>query len=209
MAVVCPTVTAFDTATFTDQAKRAGAFARRLHVDLMDGVFTSTKSPAIEDIWLPHGVVIDIHLMYQNPMEQLAALIKLKPHLVIIHAEANVHHALFAAELHRADIKAGLALLAGTSVASCEHQISGYDHALIFSGDLGHHGGQADLSLLHKAKELREHYPDIEISWDGGVNDQNAAQLVDGGIDVLNAGSFVQSAPNPQTAYDTLLAVVG
>ena len=40
----------------------------------MDGVLAPTKSPDIEDIWLPHGVQVDIHLMYQEPMEQLEAL---------------------------------------------------------------------------------------------------------------------------------------
>jgi hypothetical protein len=33
---------------------------------------------------------------------------------------------------------------------------------------------------------------------------ENALQLVDGGVDVLNAGSFIQAADNPTSAYWSL-----
>jgi pentose-5-phosphate-3-epimerase len=79
---------------------------------------------------------------------------------------------------------------------------------MVYSGDLGRHGGQADLALLGKVPVIREYYPDIEISWDGGINDQNARALVEAGIDVLNVGGFIQNAAQPQDAYQKLLGVV-
>jgi ribulose-phosphate 3-epimerase len=111
----------------------------------------------------------------------------------------------FAARLHVEGIRAGLAILPGTSVESVEQIINSFDHLLIFSGDLGHFGGKADLSLLAKAQEAKEHHPDLEIGWDGGVNDQNAKQIADGGIDVLNVGGFIQNATNSEEAYGKLL----
>lgn len=209
MVDICPTVTAYDVETFREQMRVASFISSRVHVDLMDGEFTSTKSPDIDEVWLPHGVNIDIHLMYQKPMDVLEKLIVCKPHMVIVHAEANVHHALFAAELHKAGIKAGLALLADTPVYMCEDKISGYDHALIFSGKLGSHGGHADLGLLPKVLQLKHHHPDLEIAWDGGINEENAHRLVQAGIDVLNVGGFIQSSSDPKTAYDKLVSVVG
>jgi hypothetical protein len=57
----------------------------------------------------------------------------------------------------------------------------------VFSGNLGYHGGQADLDLLDKVRKARELKPTIEIGWDGGINDQNAREIAIGDID-MDAG---------------------
>ncbi len=206
MAVICPTVTAYNLHEYREQLERILPFATRIHIDLMDGEFAPTTSPPIDHLWIPHGVIVDIHLMYRRPMEQLELLKYLNPHMVIIHAEADVHHALFAAEMHKEGIKAGIAFLQDTDIQGVEDKISGFDHGLLFSGHLGHHGGQADLSLLHKVAELKEHHPDMEIGWDGGINEQNVIQLVEGGVEVLNAGSYIQKSPDPHSAYAKLFS---
>lgn len=208
MAIICPTVTAFDLAEYAVQVKRAAEFARRIHIDLMDGQFAPTKSPSLDEIWLPHVDKVDVHLMYQEPMEVLDQLIKLKPHMVVIHNEAHVHHMHFVAELHKAGIEAGLAILQDTPVEHAYQIMHSFDHVLIFSGNLGHHGGKADLSLLERVQKVREHHPEAEIGWDGGISDQNAQALVDAGVDVLNVGGFIQKASDPKAAYATLVGVV-
>lgn len=201
MAQICPTVTAYDLHEFTHQLKRLTKFADRIHIDLMDGRFAPTKSPGLGEIWLPHHTPVDIHLMYQEPMHALEQLIRLKPHMVIVHNEADVHHMHFVAELHKHDIKVGLAILADTPIEYAYQIMHSFDHVLIFSGHLGHHGGTADLGLLDKVKKVAEHHPDVEIGWDGGINDHNAKALAEAGVDVLNTGGYIQHAKNPSTAY--------
>lgn len=208
MAIICPTVTAYNPHTFRDQMERIAPFSKRVHVDLMDGQFAPTKSPGLDQVWWPHELQADIHLMYQDPEPQLAALIKLKPSLVVIHNEVQVHHMHFAAQLHKHDIDVGLALLPETPVEWAHQIMHSFDHVLVFSGDLGHHGGHADLGLLDKVKYLRSHHPEVEISWDGGINADNARQLVDAGVDVLNVGGFIQNADDPKAAYQQLLQAV-
>jgi ribulose-phosphate 3-epimerase len=208
MAVICPTVTEYDMHAYRQRMEQIQAFADRVHIDLMDGVFATTKSPDLSRIWWSPTLSADIHLMYQQPADQLEQLIKLKPRLVVIHAEADVNHMDFAARLHRADILAGLALLQDTTVNSVEQIIHSFDHVLVFSGKLGHHRGVADLSLLSKVREIRASHPDAEISWDGGVNDQNARQLVEAGVDVLNVGGFIDGADDPVAAYAKLGTVI-
>lgn len=207
MATVCPTVTAYDLSEFKAQLSKL-MFAPRLHIDLMDGKLAPTQSPQLSEIKLPVHKTCDIHLMYQRPMEQLQRLETLRPNLVIIHNEAEVHHMHFAAELHRRGIKAGLALLADTPVDWAEQIIHSFDHVLIFSGHLGYHGGQADFRLLDKVRQVRQIHPDAEISWDGGINDQNAEQLVEAGVDILNVGGFIARADEPQKAYDKIKATI-
>jgi ribulose-phosphate 3-epimerase len=114
----------------------------------------------------------------------------------------------FAAELHKEGIKAGLALLQDTPVHYVEQIVHSFDHVLIFSGNLGHHGGTANLELLSKVHEVRALHPEAEIGWDGGISEQNARQLVEAGVDVLNVGGFVQQADDAIAAYATLKASV-
>jgi len=204
MPIICPTVTAFDIDGYRAQLDRLTPFANRVHIDLMDGHFAPTTSPSLERIWWPPTLTADIHLMYQSPQDCLQALLDLKPALVIIHAEAQGDHGHFADELHAHGIKAGLALLADTPVAAVESLLPQFDHALIFSGHLGFHGGAADLTLLEKVSAIRETAPAIEIGWDGGINDQNVQQLIAGGIEVLNVGGFIQKAAHPDDAYAKL-----
>jgi len=204
MAVICPTVTAYDPHEYREQMERLQPFAKRVHIDLMDGQLAPTVSPGLDKIWWPEALTADIHLMYQRPMNYLDQLVKLKPHLVVIHYEAEVDHARFATQLREHGIKAGLAILQPTPAEAINDLMKSFDHVLIFSGNLGHHGGQADLGLLEKVGEVRKNYPEIEISWDGGINDQNAKQLAEAGVDVLNVGGFIQKADDPAQAYHLL-----
>jgi ribulose-phosphate 3-epimerase len=209
MADICPTVTAFNPHDYRAQIEMLEPFAKRLHIDLMDGKFAPTKSPDLDTIWLPDGIICDVHVMYQRPTPYLELLIKLKPSLVIIHAEAELDHTDFAAKLQAAGIRAGLGMLQKTSVEDVAPLLGHFDHVMVFSGNLGHHGSTADLDLLDKVREIRERYPDIEIAWDGGITDQNAKDLVEGGVDALNVGGFIHKARDPQAAYAKLESVIG
>jgi ribulose-phosphate 3-epimerase len=208
MPIICPTVTAYDMHEYRAQMQRITPFAQRIHIDLMDGIFAPTKSPDLERIWWPPEVEVDIHLMYQHPMEYLEQLISLKPRMVIIHNEATVHHMHFAAELHKADIMAGLAILRDTPIEYAYQIMHSFDHVLVFSGNLGYHGGEADLGLLDKVRKIHDHHPETEVGWDGGINQHNAKELVDGGVDVLNVGGFIQKDNDPKARYAELQHVV-
>jgi ribulose-phosphate 3-epimerase len=206
--VICPTVTAYDTHEYRRQMEVLEKFASRIHIDLMDGLFTPNLSPDLKHVWWPDNLTADIHLMYQNPANYLSQFIQLKPRLVVIHIEADGDHRLTANKLHEAGIKAGLAILQKTSAEAAYELLPDFDHVMVYSGNLGEHGGQADLSLLDKVRELRSRFPRIEISWDGGINDQNARQLVEAGVDVLNLGGFLQKSEDPAAAYNTITRII-
>lgn len=203
-AVIVPTVTAYDTHEYRLQMERIAPFAQRVHIDVMDGTFAPSHSPDLERIWWPHELQADIHLMYQNPAEQLQQLIHLKPHMVIVHNEAHLHHMHFAGALHKEGIKTGLALLQDTPVEYAHQIMHSFDHVLVFSGNLGYHGGSADLAMLDKVKEIHKHHPGVEVGWDGGISEENIRQLVEGGVQVLNVGGYIQKSDDPQKAYATL-----
>lgn len=209
MSVIVPTVTAFSGEQYAEQIKRLAPFAKRVHLDLMDGEFAPTVSPGLDQIWWPHEFeTVDIHLMYQRPFDYLKQLVHLQPHMVIVHVETMFHHMHFAAELHKENIKVGLSIMPDTPIANIEQIINSFDHLLIFSGNLGHFGGQANLDLLSKIKEAKAHHPDLEIGWDGGINADNAQLLSEAGVDVLNVGGAIQKADDPHKSFNILQAKI-
>ena len=207
LPAVCPTITATNTADYRKELENIQGFAHRIHIDLMDGIFAPTRSVPISKVWWQPGPMVDLHVMYMQPMKQLEHIVMLQPHLVVVHAEAE-DVLDFLHELEDLGIKRGLALLQKTPVENIRELLPQLAHVLIFSGDLGHHGGTADITLLHKAQLLKKYKPSIEIGWDGGINDENAAVLAAGGVDVLNVGGYIQNADDPEGAYDKLREVL-
>lgn len=202
--VVTPTVLADNPQSYKEQIDRISQFASRIHIDLADDIFTSKATINPIQAWWPTDKHIDVHFMVQNPQEHLQTLISKNPNLVIFHAEANLDFTRITKELKSFGISSGLAILADSPVNQYQDQIKESDHVLIFSGSLGRFGGSADLSNLAKVAKIKEINPDIEIGWDGGINDENVGEIAAAGVSVLNVGGFIQKADKPQVAYDIL-----
>lgn len=208
MAWVCPAVLAPDETAYHQAMERIGRLATRVQIDLTDGRFAKTKTVTPQQAWWPVGVKADFHLMYEQPMPAVKVILEHMAHLIIIHAEAQGSFSEVADYCRQAGVKIGVALLPATPAERIIPVLEEIDHVLIFSGDLGSYGGNADLTLLHKVKELKTAKPDLEIGWDGGVNDVNAKALMAGGVDVLNVGGYIQNADNPAEALKKLHDIV-
>jgi ribulose-phosphate 3-epimerase len=70
--------------------------------------------------------------------------------------------------------------------------------------NVGFQGQQFDERVLEKISDLRNMYPNIEISVDGGVNFENAADLVSAGASRLVSGSTVFEHGDVAEALDIL-----
>lgn len=208
-ATICPTITAADATEYQQQIEKVANFATRIHIDLADGVLAPTTLIALDGVWWPGGVRADIHLMYKKPLDHLQALIALQPQLVIVHAESSGSFFDFANTMHHHGIEAGVALLQTTAVETIRPALEFVDHVLVFSGDLGRFGGKANPALLSKVRALKALKPQLEVSWDGGIDAHNAPALVRAGVEVLNVGGFIQHASDPAAAYDELSRVIG
>lgn len=204
ISTICPTVLAGTPEEYKKQIERIASYATRVHIDLADGVFAPTKTIAMDQTWWPGGIRADLHVMYQRPFDHAQLYISLGPQMVIAHAEADGDFMPFAQLMHRHGIEVGIAIKADTAVDMIIPALDLIDHVLIFSGNLGHFGGQADLRLITKVKTLLDIKPQLEIGWDGGINDSNARALAMSGVDVLNVGGFIQHAADPRAAYTTL-----
>lgn len=203
MSDICPTITAYDMPTYKQQLELVTTFANRIHIDLMDGSFAPTTSPNLHELWWPKQIRADLHIMYKDPMTIVSDVLAKHPHLTIIHHE-SLHASSFVHTLHEHRLKVGIALLAETPVEVLQHYLAVVDHVLVFSGNLGHHGGQANMQLLEKVTYIRHRRPDIEIGWDGGINAENITTLLHAGVTVCNVGGAIHSSESPQSAYENL-----
>jgi ribulose-phosphate 3-epimerase len=207
MSIICPTITTETKNEYDLQLAQAIKLAQRIHIDCSDGTLAPRKLLDIGDLSWPEDVQVDIHLMSINPNIELYTKKTQKISLVILHCEANTDFLWAARQFHSLGIKFGLAVLETTSIQTLQTVLKELDHVLIFSGNLGYQGGStANLDLLEKISWLRLNKPHLEIGWDGGVNEDNIAQLVKGKVDVLNVGGYIQHSANPKQAYAKLKA---
>ena len=203
-SVIAPAILAENAQQYKEQVDRITGFAERVHIDLTDGEFAPTFTVSIPELWAPEGWTIDIHAMVNKLDEYVPKLIALRPHLIIIHAEAKGDVLGALKEIKRSGIMAGLALLRPTVPQTVEELIKEAEHVLIFSGELGKFGGTASLIQLEKIRLVKMINPNVEIGWDGGVMVDNAYSLVQGGVNILNVGGTIQKATDPPAMFAKL-----
>ena len=180
-------------------------FAKRVHIDVSDGTLTKNLTIPESGIWWPRGWTVDIHMMSAKPSAHLDMLIKLHPSLVIFHAEASEDLMPIIDAVKQNGMKVGVAIVKNVYPGSIKTILNAVDHALIFSGDLGKQGGEADFMQLEKVNLIQQIHQGIEIGWDGGANLDNVRFITHGGVDVINVGSGIAKAPNKQEMYEQLL----
>lgn len=203
--IIAPTLLTSDANEFTKLIGLYPTFAKRMQIDVVDGSFVATTTiPESAITALPTAIPIDFHMMVARPSEHLPHILRLKPNLCIFHAEATEDLLPVFAQLKQAGIKAGVALLQRTYPGSVEQYIKAADHVLIFAGNLGKNGGDADLLQVEKVKLIREINPEVEIGWDGGVKLENLRTLAHSDINILNVGSAMKTE-DPKATYEELM----
>lgn len=174
------------------------------HLDIMDGIFVPNISfgfPVIESIKSLCQKPMDAHLMIAHADEYIDRFGKAGVSHVTVHYEACVHLNRTIQSIHQAGMKAGVALNPHTPVMLLKDIIQDLDIVLIMSVNPGFGGQQFIEQTYQKIVELKEliHRAQAHtlIEVDGGVNLETGKKLKEAGADVLVAGNFVFSSPDP------------
>ncbi len=207
-AQIAPAVLAETTTQFKELMEKIHQLADRVHIDITDGEFAPSFTINASEAWWPEGWHADIHAMVARPSEYVDQLIALKADLIIFHAEVQEDLLPTLQKIKAAGMKTGIALQRPTVPSTVAPLIQEVDHVMIFSGDLGKYGGSASLMQLEKVRLIRAIKPEIEIGWDGGVNLENAFNLAQGGVDVLNVGGTIAKSEDPAETYKALVAEI-
>ncbi|MEQ9442440.1 MAG: ribulose-phosphate 3-epimerase [Cyclobacteriaceae bacterium] len=175
-----------------------------IHVDVMDGVFVPNISfgmPVIKAIQAHAQKPLDVHLMITDPDRYLEEFQKLGADRLTVHYEACPHLHRTIQHIKEAGCKAGVAINPHTPVQLLEDILEDLDLVLVMSVNPGFGGQQFIERTYHKVSELvrliRHTGSSALIEVDGGVTDQNAAQLSEAGVNAFVAGSFVFKANDP------------
>ena len=146
--------------------------------------------------------------MIVNPDQYLEAFQEAGANHIIVHYEACTHLHRTLDKIRQLGCKTGVALNPHTPVLLLEDIITITDIVLIMSVNPGF-GGQSFIEQsYHKIEKLRtliqKENAQTIIEVDGGVNDENAAALVNAGADALVAGSSIFKARHPEQAISRL-----
>lgn len=182
-----------------------------LHIDIMDGMFVPNISfgfPVTEAINKHSKKPLDFHLMIEDPARYLETCRNSGAEIISVHYEACPHLHRVLQQIRDLGCKAGVALNPHTPVQVLKDIMELTDIILLMSVNPGFGGQKFIQKTFNKVREARElvlnsqTYTMIEV--DGGVNLDNAAQLIKAGADILVAGNFVFSAPEPEKTITQL-----
>lgn len=187
-----------------------GSAASMLHIDVMDGVFVPNISfgfPVMKYIQKLATKPLDVHLMIVDPQRYVNQVRDCGAEYMNVHYEACTHLHRVIQQIRDAGMKAAVTLNPATPVELLTDIISDLNMVLLMSVNPGFSGQKFIPHTINKLRRLKKLIADtgshalVEI--DGGVNLETGAALAAEGADVLVAGSFVFSAPDPaKTIHD-------
>ena len=175
-----------------------------MHVDVMDGVFVPNISfgfPIVKAIQEHAKKTLDVHLMIVNPDQYIEEFANCGAEIITIHFEACTHLHRTVQLIKKMGAKAGVALNPHTPVHFLNDIIHEIDLVLIMSVNPGFGGQKFITNTFEKVRQATELIKlkncNTLIEVDGGVNDDNAKELISSGANALVAGSFVFNSENP------------
>lgn len=178
--------------------------AEVLHIDVMDGSFVPSISYGpgfVKAIWPISKMVLDVHLMVQNPEHILPDFIDAGADIIGVQVEATQHIHRALQIIKNGGVKAEVVINPGTPVDMIKPVLHMVDQVLVMTVNPGF-GGQKFLpETVAKIAELdalkKELGYDFDIEIDGGVNDQTVVDCYKAGATVAVAGSFVFDNEDP------------
>lgn len=212
---IAPSVLAADFANIQKEVEMLNASAcDYIHVDIMDGVFVPNISfgiPVTEAIKKHATKPLDVHLMIVNPDHYLEAFRNAGAEIISVHYEACPHLHRTLQVIKSLGCKAGVAINPHTPVSLLEDVIQDIDLVCVMSVNPGFGGQRFIENTYTKVKQLKAmieaNGASTLIEIDGGVNQANAPKLRAAGADVLVAGSFVFSSPDPIETIQNLKSI--
>jgi len=212
MVKIAPSILSADFSQLLSDVKRVeDAGVEYLHVDVMDGHFVpniSFGAPVLKALKGKTDLIIDVHLMIENPDAYIKDFVDAGADYIGVHVEAVRH-------LHRTiqliksyGVKACVTLNPATPLSFIEEILAEVDMVLLMSVNPGF-GGQSYIpSTTDKIRRLKKMITDknltVDIQVDGGVNDKNVREIVSAGADVIVAGSAIFGKKDISAAVQAL-----
>ena len=213
--IIAPSILGADLGRIELEAKRIQeSGAEWVHVDIMDGHFVPNISFGVNMVKtlrrLMGEATLDVHLMIEQPDRYANEFIEAGADCLNIHLEARHQSARTLAAIREKGCRTGIAINPATLLKHAVPLLPLCNQLLCMTVNPGF-GGQPFLSeVLPKIREAREvivrqNYQ-VDITVDGGINNETAAQCVVSGANVLVSGSYLFSQSDLTKAVGTMRA---
>ena len=197
-----------------EYAKEMQDKADLLHCDVMDGKFVQSKTydwAMVENLNQNTALMLDVHLMVDEPLQSIENYIKAGANIVTLHYESFKKKEDLVKAINLVKSKktlVGLSIKPETSFKEIRLFCYNIDVLLVMSVEPGKSGQKFISDTFEKVKQIAKFRHDnnlnFKIEVDGGVNAENAKGLREAGVDILGSGSYVFGATDRKKAIESL-----
>ena len=180
------------------QLEQAGI--EMLHVDILDGHFSPSMPlglDTVRQLCKKTDMIFDVHLMTTAHDFFVEELLDIGVQQLVFHGEMEPHMDNRLNQVHKAGVKAGVALKPGTSLNTLEYVLEKCDAVLLMLINPGYAQSKAEGQGPYAARKVRELLEMIasrglptKVILDGRISKQNMADFAPEGLaDIFVAGS--------------------
>lgn len=233
MTQIIPAILAKDFQELKEKAGMMAGLVSWAHLDFTDGTLTkeaswpymmeSTEFESLkkEESGLPYwqDLNFEAHLMVNDPESRYEDWVRAGAERIIVHRESFQTRETASEFLEKLQkyfgfrdtdfgIEVGLAANMETGVEDILPHVLETDYLHLMSiNDIGRQGESFNEEIFEKIKKIRQEFPEVIISVDGGVNLENAERLMEAGVERLVVGSAIFSDEDPVGALEEFLAL--
>lgn len=143
--------------------------AHLVHVDILE-----------KDVWVSIEREFEVHLMMPNPEEVFELWKSRGAKRIIAHKITQ----------EMSGVELGLALEMHVPIDTIAEHIDKIDFVQLMSiAKIGEQGHPLDIKIFDRIKEVKNKFPGLLVSVDGGINISNYEKLIEVGADRLVSGS--------------------
>ena len=181
------------------------------HIDIMDGRYVPNFAMSLNDMRYIAGAAtkpLDVHLMIEEPFNQIDRYIKSGSDYLCFHIEATKNPQMIIDKIKEASLKVGIAIKPKTPLDVILPYLPFLDLVLVMSVEPGFGGQKFMAEVLYKTEELakiRKKYAyQYLIEMDGGINNENFQLIKKAGCDIIVVGSYLFQQDNLYTTIKEL-----